>query len=313
MMKRSRSAIEVGDPERSSTKRDLQVAEDAGHDEGGRVEELGGPQPLHHRGVGRVDEIGDQQAGQGHHDGRIEKGLVVAGEAGAVAGGEVAGDIVAPFGEGQEQRQEARGDHDPGAGLDADDPAPALDPEHEASGHDHDVEDGDALEAQRVGEIEGEVQRRDDEEAPAEDDREAAAGEEERHQQHEGVADAEGAGGERAMALLRMEAIRLAVGIVVQDIDGAGQQAEADHRQTHPPEIARAQRRRGEEEGCRDEGVLDPVLGSENGEDGLTCGQSDARVCGVAGGYRRAGRQSSPSRAIAIRDRMTRPLSVPGA
>ncbi len=65
-----------------------------------------------------------------------------------------------------------------------------------------------------------------------------------------------------------MQPVRLAVHVIVEDVDGAGDRAEAQHSRRDAQDRLRRHRRGREEQRRRDEGVLHPLMGPQQPEEG---------------------------------------------
>jgi hypothetical protein len=142
----------------------------------------------------------------------------------------------------QEQRQEQRAQEGPARDLHVGrDPARA-EAQEEAAGDAEGVDQHDALQVQAVGDVEQPVGAHDGDRLDAAAAREGEperAGEEQRGA-HQRGGDRELAGGDRALALLRVRAVLLDVEHVVQQVDRARGQAEGgEGAQARQPVLAR--------------------------------------------------------------------------
>ena len=222
----------------------------------------------------RVERVGRHRGGRHHRHHLIEQARAVLGQDRPVARRArlQREHLVPALAEGQEQRQQDGADQKPPGDRHVDDQRAGHRAQHEAAGHHQDVHDDHVLEPRRVRHQQHHVGDRGGREAR----REPHAERELHHDQHGGHghrhARGEAAGGDGAVALLGMQAILVAVGHVVEQVDGAGEPAEDREGAERGPHRRREQALR-EDQTAEDEQVLDPLLRPQRGEDGAQHGR----------------------------------------
>jgi hypothetical protein len=77
--------------------------------------------------------------------------------------------------------------------------------------------------------------------------------------------------GDRAQALLRVHAVAFVVGDVVDQVDGAGDEAECPENRQRLEAVSRVRQVAGEDQRRENEDVLDPLVGTE-GAQVMHCG-----------------------------------------
>ncbi len=123
------------------------------------------------------------------------------------------------------------------------------------------------LEPDRVGGQQHDVGDGGQRERPREPVGRGQPGHDQRHRRRHGAAHRQPAGGDRAGALVGVQAVLVAVGDVVQQVDRARQGAEDDERGQGRPQ-GRGEELLAEDEPAEDEQVLDPLPRPQRDEDG---------------------------------------------
>ena len=144
--------------------------------------------------------------------------------------------------------------------------------EHEAGGERDDVEDHHVLQCPRVEELQHEVAGGNAGEARAQRVRRCQRCQREDDCGADGERRGDHASGNRARALDRMQAIVVAVGDVVDEVDDARQRAEHDERADRVGDGGRVEERRGlaalaEKQRAEHEEVLRPLRGAQRHEE----------------------------------------------
>ena len=169
-------------------------------------------------------------------------------------------ELVTPLREGEKERQKNRAQHDPGGDLDVDRRAAGQHPQHESEADHHDVEDDHLLEAEGVEEVEDQIGGEDAEKLASEETRPQPARDQQRQQRNRRGTHAQGAGGQRPVALQGMAAILLAVADVVEQVHCARRQAEAREGDQRPREAAGVEDSLGKDQRGQHEDVLGPLV-----------------------------------------------------
>src|SRR5271157_2586097 len=121
------------------------------------------------------------------------------------------------------------------------------------------VNDYDLLEEQRIAALQRDVEKPDDHEARPQRDTEYRADRSQRERKTGRLANLQIAAGKRALAFLRMPAVRFAIADIVHHVAEAGDRAERDEGDDRAHEVMRAEKVLAEKEGGEDHQVLRPL------------------------------------------------------
>ena len=168
-------------------------------------------------------------------------------------------DVIATLRQRDKQGQKAGAHLNPGRRHNVDHQGAAIEPQHEAEGNYHDVDNRDFFQAKAVGDIDQNVQRQRDSRRRRRRQGNSEAGK----QQSQGKDNRQRHGNtprcDRAMSFGRMQPVRFAVSQVVETIDRARNAAKTDERQRRGEQRPPRHGRRRKEQRRKDESVLHPL------------------------------------------------------